>query len=556
MVELVETFVTMTHEDLPGVTKVVNILAYRYAYYDDGWRSSDDPDWTGADAETPQPSLGSLDLRLDDIETTDWWDRFTSVPVNGIDNVLKLTYNPSTGVANARGVGGAGNERRFFVLPNQLMADAELYFEYDIIGAPAGAGQTGLVLRRQGDVAVIVWQNIVFGANGNMLQGTWEYDGRTLIGTNQDAENAEIWGSEIVSAVGNGTTVTVTAATPHPPALVAGGAITLVGVGAFGDVTVASIPTSTTFTFASATVGSWTGGRWKWNLFAPTPNGRRKVRARLVGNTVTFHQWITGQDEPSWSDSTRTITNTIPATLGTGKPRPIGLGEVGFVLSHLGEAAQVNIYGFEATSLDGASPSAPTVENWRFPRSPDDALEAARRIDTPSPFDQGLIGWAFDPATCQTGTALTGGVVNLTKVFLREPRKISTIHWAANVASSGATAGQNHVGLYKPDGTRIATTDITSAVGSTGRKDTAITPVTVSDVDWVWVAWVLNASTSNANLLRGFVSGVAGVTCNVGLTAATARFGTILTGQTTLPTTITPGSIGFAGIAGPWAALS
>lgn len=40
--------VTMTHSALPGVTKgPVSRKAYRSAWYDVGWRSPEDPDWSG-----------------------------------------------------------------------------------------------------------------------------------------------------------------------------------------------------------------------------------------------------------------------------------------------------------------------------------------------------------------------------------------------------------------------------------------------------------------------------------------------------------------------------
>jgi GDSL-like Lipase/Acylhydrolase family len=69
MVETLVTLVTMTHSELPGVSKVVNILAYRYAYYDEGWRSADDPEWTGTDPDVPLPSLSSLITRVGVVES-------------------------------------------------------------------------------------------------------------------------------------------------------------------------------------------------------------------------------------------------------------------------------------------------------------------------------------------------------------------------------------------------------------------------------------------------------------------------------------------------------
>jgi hypothetical protein len=52
------TLVDMTHSALPGVVKTTSINAYRYAYYPEGWRSADDPEWTGAGSEAPTPHVG------------------------------------------------------------------------------------------------------------------------------------------------------------------------------------------------------------------------------------------------------------------------------------------------------------------------------------------------------------------------------------------------------------------------------------------------------------------------------------------------------------------
>jgi hypothetical protein len=63
------TLVDMTHEDLPGVTKTTSLNAYRYGgYYDHGWRSADDPEWTGQGSEAPNPHVGDNTLHGGGIE--------------------------------------------------------------------------------------------------------------------------------------------------------------------------------------------------------------------------------------------------------------------------------------------------------------------------------------------------------------------------------------------------------------------------------------------------------------------------------------------------------
>lgn len=57
-----EMLVTMTHEDLPGVERQASLNAYRYAWYPEGWRSADDPGWTGQGSEAPTPHVGDNSL--------------------------------------------------------------------------------------------------------------------------------------------------------------------------------------------------------------------------------------------------------------------------------------------------------------------------------------------------------------------------------------------------------------------------------------------------------------------------------------------------------------
>lgn len=57
------TLVDMTNSTLPGVTKTTSLNAYRYGgYYEAGWRSADDPEWTGQGSEAPNPHVGDNTL--------------------------------------------------------------------------------------------------------------------------------------------------------------------------------------------------------------------------------------------------------------------------------------------------------------------------------------------------------------------------------------------------------------------------------------------------------------------------------------------------------------
>jgi hypothetical protein len=62
------TLVDMTHEDLPGVTKTTSLNAYRYGWYPEGWRSADDPEWTGPGSEAPNQHIGDNTLHGGGVE--------------------------------------------------------------------------------------------------------------------------------------------------------------------------------------------------------------------------------------------------------------------------------------------------------------------------------------------------------------------------------------------------------------------------------------------------------------------------------------------------------
>lgn len=156
------------------------------------------------------------------------------------------------------------------------------------------------------------------------------------------------------------------------------------------------------------------------------------------------------------------------------------------------------------------------------------------------PVDHGLVAWSFDPVLAVVSSALTGGTVYLTKLQIHASVVITKIYW--NVATAGVTptAGQNEVGLYDSAGTRLAVTNVDSVIGSTGLKTTTITSQTLAANGFCWVAMVFNAVTIPA-ISRGSAA-VNSAVLNVGLSAATARYATGSTAQTSLVASVTPSS--------------
>jgi hypothetical protein len=269
------------------------------------------------------------------------WGRFREVPVSQIDNKVRLAATGDVGTAT--GVGGASaNDRRFYVLRDVEATDVEVSAEF----AAPGEAQCGLALRVQPDRAVVVWRNIFFSANANLINGVWEYDGATLHGTNQSAHALRGFAHPVRYAVGDGTTMTVTTAHAHRL-----GPMDVVlhegAVGEFGQVVVESVPGPSTYTFASSAVGLWESGTWR----RVTLHARRHAAVRLVGTQVMFKHWLPHEAEPSWDDPERARLGLLPEVLPSGGAPPLGPGGVGLLVSHLGDGRQVEVRNLQVTPL-------------------------------------------------------------------------------------------------------------------------------------------------------------------------------------------------------------
>ena len=269
------------------------------------------------------------------------WRRFHEVPVSLIDNKVRLTATGDVGTAT--GVGGASaNDRRFYVLDDVAPTDVEVSAEF----ATPGEAQCGFALRVQPGRAVVVWRNIYYAATANMIHGVWEYDGATLLSTNQSLHGLRGFTHPVRYAVGDGTTVTVTTTQPHRL-----GPMDVVlhegAVREFGQVTVATVPGPSTYTFASPAIGLWESGTWR----RVTIQARRHAAVRLVGTQVMYKHWLPSEAEPSWDDPDRTSQGLVPEVLRNGGAPPLGPGGVGLVISHLGDGRRVEVRNLKVTPL-------------------------------------------------------------------------------------------------------------------------------------------------------------------------------------------------------------
>jgi hypothetical protein len=268
------------------------------------------------------------------------WRSFREIPVSQIDNKVRLTTTGDIGVAT--GIGGASeNDRRLYVLRDVAAADAEISAEF----TSSEMAQCGFALRAQPDRAVVVWHNIFMVANGNLLQGVWEYDGSSLHSTNQQAGAVLGFVHPVRYAVGDGSSVTVT--TVHAHRLAPGMFVEHEGaVHELGRVIVEATPSPSRYSFASPLTGRWESGSWRRATVQT-----RQAAVRLVGTQVLFKQWLPHEPEPSWDDPDRTVINLLPETLPSGAPTPLGPGGVGLLIAHLGDGRQVQVRDLRVTPL-------------------------------------------------------------------------------------------------------------------------------------------------------------------------------------------------------------
>lgn len=154
----------------------------------------------------------------------------------------------------------------------------------------------------------------------------------------------------------------------------------------------------------------------------------------------------------------------------------------------------------------------------------------------------GFIAMPYDLVAASAASVLTSGTVTHVRVDLLTPATVSTITLPVFNAGSGLTAGQNFVGLYDSAGTRVAVSADQSASWATnGEKNIALTAPYAAAAGTYYIAMLSNGTTP-IGILRSVTTGAVTGVLNHGLTAATARWATGPTAQTTLPASITMAS--------------
>jgi hypothetical protein len=193
------------------------------------------------------------------------------------------------------------------------------------------------------------------------------------------------------------------------------------------------------------------------------------------------------------------------------------------------------------------SPSTTTPITAAALTNMDNGILGVQAVNPSGPSELGFAAWTYNPLlliNTPTGVALpTAGVVFLWKMTVAAAVSVTNIRVNMITAGATLTTGQNFAGLIDSTGAKIATTgDMTTTwTGATGLIDMPLTsgPFTVNP-PFCWAAFVFNGTTG-PSFMR--TTNISAAYANGKLTAANTKYGSILTGQTAIPASITPASI-------------
>lgn len=304
-------------------------------------------------------ALAHSDPRLVTWETTLDWDRFTQVPITNIIGTTDLGVEPG-GVGTVTSSDEHGSDRQIYVLDGFEASDMETRVEFSINSISA---QIGLGMRVSETApgfmgAVMPWTNVLFGANANVIPGIWEWDGgvdpNEFLNTNQQPGVLPSIAQEIISAEGDGSTVTVETVRPHMLSEIQGTQVKM-NFGPYdNDGFAVTVVDATTFTFSdTASFGPVTAGHWDLDSTALPDEIHRGFAARVIGTEVTFKHWFPFYEpEPSWADPLRVRSYQIQDPLDSTRSLP-GVGGAGLMFGHLADDGRIiKVNDYQVISLD------------------------------------------------------------------------------------------------------------------------------------------------------------------------------------------------------------
>lgn len=175
------------------------------------------------------------------------------------------------------------------------------------------------------------------------------------------------------------------------------------------------------------------------------------------------------------------------------------------------------------------------------------------------PSEQGLLAWTYDPnqaghVTAQSNAGVAGRIT-LTRIILRKAITWSNIWVGLAGVDTGATLANNYLGVYDSSGNlKGVTADLSSQLVVAGNAKAlpfALAAPFTAPPGIYFIAMLLNGTwTTNSFTFK--CSG-AGSSTNAGLSAPNLRYSSVLTGQTSLPSTISLASQATTIITTGWA---
>ncbi len=348
-----------------------------------------------------------------------------------------------------------------------------------------------------------------------------------------------------------------TGATGPQGAVGASGTVVTVAQARITDGTVTDLPSAASWTIAVTSAGTplqcgvaaAAGDRIRVHLSMLYSGSRYMDLALLDSAGVIAQYGASGTSSPLAEGAPEFYPNT-----GFDKASSAGMFTVG--AGHINGSGQA-VVALAQQGTGAGKVYANSVYPWRMlleNLGPPGGSAAGSWL--PRPSEQGLITWTGDPndaghVTAQSSAGVAGRIT-LVKIPIREQVTISNIWLGLSGVDAGASLSNCYLGLYDATGNRVGVTaDISSSLmtGATAKALPLVAPFVAAPGNY-FVAMLLNGTwTTNSLTFKG--TG-AGISVNANLSAPNLRYSTILTGQTSLPGSLTLASQGTSTINTGW----
>lgn len=274
-------------------------------------------------------------------------------------------------------------------------------------------------------------------------------------------------------------------------------------------------------------------------------DGTLKLRTdtALTSKAEASRQIIAGTGLTGGGDLTVNRTLSVADDSTTQKIRVSKTGAL------IGTRQQINF-------IEGSNVTVTVSDNSGNNRTDVTIASSQPASAAPTPEDQSLLTWAFDPVHAVSFTATASGVLSLIKVWVRQSGTVTNVIYAIANAGVSMTSGQNFLGLYDTTGGRVAlTADQSTNMGGTGIITAAFTTPYAAAAGFYWVAILTNSSGSSPQLARSGSLATSGL-ASVGTSTSARRFASFGSGLTSLPASFTPSSTAAIANGTFWVGLS